>query len=357
MTPPDSGTRSTSVSFVIDSAGEVSMGPLQVADAASAAEAAGYAGMMIAETRHDPFVSLALAARATSRMTLMSGIVVAFARSPMTTAVAANDIQLVSGGRLVLGLGSQVKAHIERRFSMPWSAPAQRMEEYVAAVRAIWQAWQTGDRLSFEGEFYRHTLMTPFFDPGPNPYGTPPIWIAAVGEGMAQTAGRIANGVIGHSFSTPRYLDEVSLPAVRRGAEAAGRDPSAVGYSIPAFVAVGTDQAQLDIAIEATRRQVAFYGSTPAYRGVLEVHGWGEVADRLHAASRRAEWEQMGRLVTDDMLAEFAAIGTPAEVARQVLSRFDGRATRLSFYAPYPVDEDVWSELLAAAFTSAATPG
>lgn len=335
--------------FLIDAGGDVSMSPLELERTAGAAEAGGYDGMIVAETKHDPFVGLALAARGTSRITLTSGIAVAFARSPMTIAAAANDIQLISGGRLQLGLGSQVKAHIERRFSMPWSAPAKRMQEYVDAVRAIWHAWATGERLRFQGEFYTHTLMSPFFDPGPNPHGNPPIWIAAVGEGMAETAGRVADGVIGHSFTTQRYLDEVSLPAVRRGADAAGRSAADVGFSIPAFVALGHDQASLDTAVEATRRQIAFYGSTPAYRPVLELHGWGAAAEALHAASTRGQWAEMGGLITDEMLTEFAAVGTPAEVAAQVRARFEGRATRLSFYAPYPVEPEAWTELLAAA--------
>ena len=334
--------------FLIDAGGDVSTTPLEVEAAARAAETSGYDGMIVAETKHDPFVGLTLAARGTERIALTSGIAVAFARSPMTIAMAANDIQLVSGGRFMLGLGSQVKAHIERRFSMPWSQPAARMAEYVEAVRAIWHAWATGERLTFAGEFYTHTLMSPFFDPGPNPHGNPPVWIAAVGEGMAETAGRVADGVIGHSFTTRRYLDEVTIPAIARGRDAAGRDADAVGLSVPAFIAVGADQSELDVAIEATRRQVAFYGSTPAYRAVLELHGWGSVADELHGASTRGQWDVMGGLVTDEMLGEFAAIGTPAEVAAAVRERFSGRVTRLSFNAPYPVAPEVWSELLTA---------
>ena len=213
--------------FLIDAGGDVSTTPLEVEAAARAAESSGYDGMIVAETKHDPFIGLTLAARGTERIALTSGIAVAFARSPMTIAMAANDIQLVSGGRFMLGLGSQVKAHIERRFSMPWSQPAARMAEYVEAVRAIWHAWATGERLKFAGEFYTHTLMSPFFDPGPNPHGNPPVWIAAVGEGMAETAGRVADGVIGHSFTTRRYLDEVTIPAIARGRDAAGRDPDA----------------------------------------------------------------------------------------------------------------------------------
>jgi probable F420-dependent oxidoreductase len=335
--------------FLIDAGGDVSTTPLDIESAAVRAEADGYDGMIVAETKHDPFVGLTLAARGTDRITLTSGIAVAFARSPMTIAMAANDIQLISGGRFMLGLGSQVKAHIERRFSMPWSQPAARMAEYVEAVRAIWRAWETGERLTFTGEFYTHTLMSPFFDPGPNPHGTPPVWIAAVGEGMAETAGRVADGVIGHSFTTQRYLDEVTIPAISRGRDAASRDAASVGLSVPAFVAVGDDQHSLDVAVEATRRQVAFYGSTPAYRAVLELHGWGDVADRLHAASTRGQWEVLGGLITDEMLGEFCAVGSPAEVAATVRDRFGGRVTRLSFNAPYPVAPEVWTELLTAA--------
>ena len=334
--------------FLIDAGGDVSTTVLDTEATAAAAEAAGYDGMIVAETKHDPFVGLALAARATSRITLTSGIAVAFARNPMTTAMAANDIHLISGGRLVLGLGSQVKAHIERRFSMPWSQPASRMREYVEAVRAIWLAWQTGERLKFQGEFYSHTLMSPFFDPGPNPHGTPPIWIAAVGEGMAETAGRVADGVIGHGFTTRRYLTEISLPAVRRGQDAAGREAGSVGYSVSPFVAIGSEQSALDAAVEAVRAQIAFYASTPAYRGVMALHGWEETADQLHALSTRGGWKEMGALITDEMVGEFAAVGTPAEVGATLRERFDGLATRMSFYAPYPVDPAVWPDVLSA---------
>jgi len=334
--------------FLLDAGGDVAITPLELEAAAVAAEQAGYDGISAPETKHDPFVALTLAARATERIALTSGIAVAFARNPMTTAMAANDIQLISHGRLVLGLGSQVKAHIERRFSMPWSQPAARMGEYVDAVRAIWQAWQTGERLKFAGEFYTHTLMSPFFDPGPNPHGTPPIWVAAVGEGMAETAGRVADGVIGHGFTTRRYLTEVSLPAVKRGQDAAGRPAGSVGYSVSPFVAVADDQPTLDKAVAAVRAQIAFYASTPAYRAVMELHGWEETADQLHTLSTRGGWAEMGALITDEMVDEFAAVGTATEVGATLRERFAGLATRMSFYAPYPVDPAAWPDVLAA---------
>jgi probable F420-dependent oxidoreductase len=335
------------MAFLIDAGGDVAITPLEAEAAARDAETTGYDGTLMPETQHDPFVALALAARATQRITLSTGIAVAFARSPMTTAMAANDIHTLAEGRFFLGLGSQVKAHIERRFSMPWSQPAARMAEYIGAVRTIWEAWQTGERLNFTGEFYSHTLMTPFFSPGPNPFGTPPIWIAAVGEGMAETAGSVADGLIAHGFTTRRYLSEVTIPAVKRGQDAAGRSADEVGLSVSPFVALG-EGAALDTAVAAVRSQIAFYASTPAYRGVMELHGWEETADRLHALSTRGGWAEMGALVSDEMLAEFAAVGTPAEVGATLRERFDGLATRMSFYAPYDVDPAIWPELLRA---------
>ena len=334
--------------FLIDAGGDIASDPLQFEASAVRAEADGYDGVLVTETRHDPFVGLALAARTTSRVQLCSAIAVALSRNPMNTAILANDIQLVSSGRFVLGLGSQVRPHIERRFSMPWSHPARRMSEYVSAVRAIWTSWATGDKLAFRGEFYQHTLMTPFFDPGPNPHGYPAVWLAAVGELMTEAAGEVADGLLVHSFTTRRYLEDVTVPALRRGRMAAARSAEGLELSVPAPVALGNDRSSLDAAILATRKQIAFYGSTPAYRGVLELHGWGDLADQLNAGSRRGEWDAMARLITDEVLAEFAVIGSPTEVAGQLRDRFSGLATRLSFNAPYPIDDQVWLDVLRA---------
>lgn len=334
--------------FLLDAGGDPGTDPRTFANGAADLESAGYDGIFAAETRHDPFVSLTAAAMRTERVSLMTGIAVAFARSPMTVAETANDLQLVSEGRFILGLGSQIRTHIERRFSMPWSAPAARMREYVAALRAIWDSWRTGERLRFEGKHYRHTLMTPFFSPGENPFGPPPVWIAAVGPGMTETAGAVADGLLAHTFTTERYLHEVTLPALRRGAESAGRSLDAFSLSIPAFIAVGETPDELDAAIQATRRQIAFYGSTPEYLPVMELHGWAAVHESLHAASRRGEWAEMARAVDDDMLTAFAAVGSPAEVAAQLRERFAGIATRLSFSAGYPIRSEVAAALLAA---------
>lgn len=339
----------TGPAFLIDAGGDAGMDPRAFAEAAAHAEASGYDGVFAAETKHDPFVSLTAAALCTERLTLSTGIAVALARSPMTVAETANDLQLISGGRFVLGLGSQVRAHVERRFSMPWSAPAERMREFVSALRAIWHSWETGERLAFRGTHYQHTLMSPFFSPGPNPFGPPPVWLAAVGERMTQTAGAVADGLVAHTFTTAGYLGEVTLPALAAGAASAGRDVRELGVSLPAFVAVGETPAELDRAIEATRAQIAFYGSTPDYLPVLAHHGWEGVHERLYAGSRRGRWAEMAAAIDDDMLATFAAVGSPAEVAEQLIARFSGlQVTRLSFSANYPVREETWSALLAA---------
>lgn len=317
----------------VDAVGEVRSDPLGFEAAAVAAEKAGYAGIGLPETRHDVFLSAALAARATERITLQTAIAVAFARNPMTVAIAANDVQLVSGGRLQLGLGSQVKPHVERRFGMPWGSPAARMEDFVAAVRAIWAAWAGAGRLRHEGAFYRHTLMTEMFDPGPNPHGTPPILLAAVGPRMTEVAGRVADGLLCHSLTTRDYLRDVTLPAVRR-ARAANSAPFTV--ALPVLVAVGTDEAGRAAAAAGVRRQLAFYASTPAYRGVLDHHGWGELGERLNRLSRQHAWQEMADAIDDDVLTAFAVSGTPSQVAAGVRERYEGLVDRVSLYSPDP---------------------
>lgn len=328
----------------IDDAADVSASSLQAEAAAVAAEAAGYDGFSVSETKHDAFTALTLAARATERIALRSAIAVAFSRNPMTVATLANDVQLVSGGRFQLGLGSQVQAHIERRFAMPWSRPAARMEEFVRAVRAIWSAWAGESRLFFKGEFYRHTLMTEFFDPGPNPHGTPPILLAAVGERMTQVAGRVADGLLGHPFTTPAYLRERTLPALR---EARGGALDGFAVCLSAMAVLGADAPARAEAERAVRRQIAFYGSTPAYRAVLEQHGWGGLADRLHSLSRSGAWDEMAGEIPDEVLDAFAVSGTPAETAVALAERFGGAVDRVSLYTPYPVDPALTGEVAA----------
>jgi probable F420-dependent oxidoreductase len=320
--------------MLVDAAASVSASLTDLEAAATTAEAAGYDGFSVPETRHDPFTGLTLSARATSRITLQSGIAVAFARNPMNVAVLANDIQLISAGRFQLGLGSQVRQHIERRFAMPWSHPAARMEEFIGAVRAIWQSWATGERLAFRGSFYQHTLMTSFFNPGPNPFGNPDILLAAIGERMTAVAGRVANGILCHSFTTETYLRERTLPALR----AARGSLDGFTLSLPVLVILGADASARAVAEAAVREQIAFYGSTPAYRPVLDLHGWGSLHETLNLMSRRQEWTEMGTLITDDVLAAFAVAGTPAEVAAAIRDRFADVITRVSVYTPYAVD-------------------
>jgi probable F420-dependent oxidoreductase len=323
--------------MLVDSAAPISASPLEVESLAVEAEKSGYDGFGAAETRHDVFTSLALAARATSRIELQSSIAVAFARNPMTVAVNANDLQLISGGRFQLGLGSQVKAHIERRFAMPWGQPAARMEEFLGAVRAIWHAWATGERLLFRGEFYQHTLMTDFFNPGPNPHGNPPILLAAVGERMTTVAGRVADGLLVHPLTSTAYLREKTVPVVR---EARGGDLGGFTLGLSALVVLGADEESRRAADRAVRGQIAFYASTPSYRPVLEPHGWGDLADRLKMLSRRQAWDEMASAIDDDVLDTFAVAGDAATVAAGLRDRFGALIDRISFYLPYPADPD-----------------
>jgi probable F420-dependent oxidoreductase len=330
--------------MLIDAATHLSSDPVAAETAAVAAEAAGYDGFSASETRHDPFVSLALAARATRSITLRSEIAVAFARNPMSLAMLANDVQLISGGRFQLGLGSQVRPHIERRFGMPWSHPAPRMEDFIAAVRSIWESWATDGKLAYRGGFYQHTLMTDFFNPGPNPHGNPAIMLAAVGEGMTAVAGRVADGMLCHGFTTEAYLRERTIPVLR----AARGSLDGFTVCLPVFAVLGSDPQERAAAEAGVRRQIAFYGSTPAYRPVLELHGWAELGLQLNLMSRRQEWIQMGELIDDDVLDAFAVSGNPAEVAAGIGQRFGDIATRVSLYTPYRANPDDLAATAAA---------
>jgi probable F420-dependent oxidoreductase len=303
-------------------------------------ERAGYDGAWSAETGHDPLLIVAVAATATTTLELGTGIVVAFARSPMITATMANDVQLLSRGRLLLGLGSQIKPHIEKRYSMPWSHPAPRMREYLLALRAIWSCWNEGTALNFRGEFYRHTLMSPFFNPGPNPYGAPKVYLAAVGELMTEVAGESADGLLVHPFSTERYIREVTLPALERGLAKSGRAAKDFPISFSGLVATGDTDEELADATRRVRGQIAFYGSTPAYRGVLELHGWGELQSDLNALSKSGEWEKMGELIDDDVLNTFSVVAAPRDVGALVRERLDDVISRFSIYAPYALGDD-----------------
>jgi probable F420-dependent oxidoreductase len=311
-----------------------------------ALEELGYDGLFSAETSHDPFIPLALAAEHTTRAEIGTSIAVAFARSPMTTAAMANDLHAYSGGRMVLGLGSQIKPHITRRFSMPWSQPAARMREYVHAMHAIWDSWNTQGKLDFRGDFYTHTLMTPFFMPEPNPHGPPKVFLAGVGELMTEVAGEVGDGFLCHAFTTERYLREVTLPALEKGRSKGGRPSFEI--AITPFVATGRTEAELAAAVKGTKAQIAFYASTPAYRPVLELHGWGELQEELNRLSKQGEWERMGEIVPDEALAAFAVVAEPGQVASQLLDRFGDIADRLSLYLPYDDKDTDVAEIVAA---------
>jgi probable F420-dependent oxidoreductase len=313
------------------------IGPDLNAAAATArkAEDAGYDAIWSAETGHDPILPLLLAAEHTERVGLGTAIVVAVGRNPMTLANSAWDLNLYSGGRFMLGLGSQIKPHIERRYSMPWSHPAPRMREFILAMRAIWDCWQNGTKLDFRGEFYTHTLMTPFFNPGPNEFGGPKVFLAAVGEGMTKVAAEVADGLLVHGFTTERYLREVTVPTVQKTLSAGGRSLSDFQLSYPAFVVTGDSEKDIQAAETGVRRQIAFYGSTPAYRPVLELHGWGDLQGELNTLSKRGAWEEMGELISDEILDAFAVRGTPEEIPAELDRRFGDIVDRISLYMPY----------------------
>ncbi|MGD8416785.1 MAG: TIGR03617 family F420-dependent LLM class oxidoreductase [Pseudomonadales bacterium] len=314
-------------------------------------EEMGYSGVMTAETSHDPFFPLLVAAQNTSRVDLMTSIAVAFARSPMILANIGHDLNAASRGRFVLGLGSQIKPHITKRFSMPWSHPAARMREFILAMRAIWANWHNGEDLAFTGKFYTHTLMTPFFTPTNNEYGAPRVFLAAVGPLMTEVAGEVADGVIIHAFSTEKYIRETTLPALERGFAKSGRKRSDFEISYPVFVVTGKNEEEIDQAKVATKQQIAFYGSTPAYKPVLDSIGVGELQGELNAMSKQGRWEEMGGLIDESIMKEFAVVGEPDTIAGQILNRYGDIIDRTSAAYAHIGKEDragIIAELTAA---------
>jgi probable F420-dependent oxidoreductase len=313
------------------------------------AEADGYHGLWSAESAHDPFLPLVAAAQATSTLQLGTAITVAFARNPMSLAYTAYDLQTLTEGRFLLGLGSQIRPHIERRFDMPWSRPAARMREFIEAMRAIWTAWATGERLDFRGDFYSHTLMTPFFAPPPSPYGPPPVYLAAVGDHMTEVAGAVCDGLLPHPFTTARYLRERTLPAVERGLASSGRSLEKFSISLSGLVATGRTEEEMAQAIHGVKQQIAFYGSTPAYYPVLELHGWDDLGPQLNFLSRSDSpdrWTRMAALIDDDILTEFAIVAEPDCVGSAITERYGDLVDRFNFYAPYKHNPDVWKHAI-----------
>ncbi|MCY3841893.1 MAG: TIGR03617 family F420-dependent LLM class oxidoreductase [Gammaproteobacteria bacterium] len=319
-------------------------------------EEMGYSGIQSAETGHDPFLPLAFAAQHTTNVDLITGIAVAFARTPMVLAHIGHDLNATSQGRFVLGVGSQIRAHITKRFSMPWSSPAARMREFILAMRAIWATWHKGEPLEFAGQFYTHTLMTPFFTPTNNEFGAPRVFLAAVGPLMTEVAGEVADGIIVHPFTTDEYLRETTVPALERGfakARARGEEKSRENFEIsyPCFVVTGRDEQELAAAKRATCQQIAFYGSTPAYRPVLDSVGAGELQGELNAMSKQGRWVEMGGLIEDDLMGHFAVVAEPEGIASAIKSRFGDVVDRTSAaYAQLPKDDRarIVQELIAA---------
>ena len=303
-------------------------------------EEQGFDALITAELNNDPFFPLLLAAEHTERIQLMTSIAVAFARNPMILANLGNDLQSYSKGRFILGIGSQIAPHIQKRFSMPWSHPAARMREFILAMKAIWGCWYDGEKLDFRGDYYQHTLMTPMFTPTNNPHGAPPVVLAAVGPKMTEVAGEVADGMLVHSFTTAKYLEEVTLPAIDRGLAKGGGERDAFQVCYPVFVVSGRDEKEWEAARTAVSRQLGFYGSTPAYRPVLEVHGWGDLQSELNVLSKRGEWQTMGERITDEILEQFAVVAEPHRVAGAIKSRFGGLVDRIACTFPWATDAE-----------------
>ena len=305
----------------------------KVPEAARRAEDLGYASLLSPEINRDPFFPLLVAAEHTSRIGLGTSVAIAFPRAPMVVAQIAWDLQRFSKGRFVLGIGSQVRKHNEERFSVPWSAPVPRMREYVQTLRAIWDSWQNGAKPSFTGEHYRYTYMTPFFNPGPIEHPRIPVHVSAVNPVMCRLAGEVCDGARLHSFCSRKYLDEVILPNVARGAAKSGRKLEDIELSGGAFLATGPDDDAVAKQLETVRQQISFYGSTPSYFGVLEVHGWRDLGEKLNRLSRDGKWQDMARAVPDEVVHELAIVGRHDEIVGRIRDRLRG-IRRLAFPQP-----------------------
>ena len=326
--------------------------PASLHDAAAAAQAAedmGFDALWSAETCHDPFLPLVLAAEHTTRIQLGTSIAVAFPRSPMVLAQIGWDLQEQSHGRFLLGLGTQVKGHNQRRFGVKWEQPGPKLREMIQMIHAIWDCWQDGTRPNFQGKFYNFTLMTPFFNPGPLQYPRPPIYIAGVNEYVCRLAGEMCDGFHIHPLHSIKYLDTAVMPNIRKGLEKAGRRRGDIALSSTVFVITVENAAEIEAAKGPVRQQISFYASTPAYVGVLETHGWGDVARRLTDLSKRGEWAAMGKEITDEMLEAYAISGTYDEIAEKVKKKYEGYLDRVSFYFPFSAgDKERWRKLVRA---------
>ncbi len=313
---------------------------LQVPEMAREVEALGYDGLASGETKNDPYLPLVMAATSTERIRLATAVVIAFARSPTATALIAWDLQAMSKGRFVLGLGPQVKGHIERRFGMPWAPPVPRMRDYILALRAVWNSWQNRVPLDFQGEHYRLSLMVPLFDPGPIEHPNIPIQLAAVNRGMCQLAGELCEGVRPHPICTPKYIAEVMIPAVQAGARKAGRDLAGFEIVPSPLVATAPTRDQLEARVRDVRARVAFYASTRTYGEVFRHHGWGALVEELHEYSVQKRWEEMPKRISDEVLDTIAVIGTYEEIAGKLKARYGAVATGLEWGIPIRTPAD-----------------
>ncbi len=312
----------------------------QVAEAAQRAERLGYDGAFTPETGHDPFLPLAIAAEHTERLELGTAVAIAFPRSPMATAQIAWDLQKQSKGRFTVGLGTQVKGHIVRRYGMDWTPPGPRLREYVLMMRAIWDSWQNGTRPSFEGENYRYTLMTPFFSPGKIDYPFPKVHISAINPYNCRLVGALCDGIKLHGFNTPKYLHEVILPNIEKGAKKAGRDRKEIEICGLGFVITGKNEEEVEKAKAPVRQQISFYASTRSYKPVLDIEGWGDLNEELFRLSMEGKWPEMAGKITDDMLDQFAIIGTYDEIVPKIKEKTAGVIDRMAFAIPVRTPED-----------------
>lgn len=329
---------------------DAALPPVQLKDVSAFAKAAqeiGFDALWTQETQHDPFLPLALVAEHTATLRFGTAIAVSFARSPANLAYTAWDLAAQSGGRFILGLGTQVKAHIERRFGMPWpESVTGKLREQIQVMRALWDCWQNGTKLNFRGEYYKITLMSPFFNAGPIENPNIPIYIAGVNTGLAKLAGELCDGFHAHPFHSARYLQEVMLPAIEEGAQKAGRSRKDVAVSVTSFVATTPEEEAF------ARMQIAFYASTPSYHAVMDFHGWGETAEKLSAFASKGEWAEMPMLITDEMLSEFCLMTKQETLAEDLMKRYDGVADRLTLYTPFVAGEkDEWWKELAMKFS------
>jgi probable F420-dependent oxidoreductase len=309
-------------------------------------EALGYDAIFTGEAGIDPFLPLALAAEHTRRIQVGTSIAVAVARSPVVTAQVAHDLNELSGGRFILGLGSQVRAHIERRYGIPWRDPGARMRDYVLAVRAIWRAWDVGEHLAYEGPFTSHTLMTPYFSPRPSEHGTPPIFVAALGPKMTGVAGEVCDGLLLHPMATEAFVRDVVSPALDAGLARAGRQRSDIEVARTIFVGTGKNDAELQAARAGVRDRIGFYGATPAYKAVFAMHGLEGLQRRLNERAREGRWTELSELVPDDVVDDFAVCGPIEEIGPRLLDRSAHFMDRVRLYAPVQPAAEVWLPVL-----------